>query len=111
MAEVSPATLRALLEDERARLREQLDQMGYGPKGLDYDEGFADSGQVTAERGEVEAVAGSLLETLGEIEHALDKFDAGSYGICENCGKPISEPRLEAKPAARYCIDCASSRR
>jgi RNA polymerase-binding transcription factor DksA len=112
MAEVSPSTLRAQLEHERDRLAAQLEQMGYrGPQGLEFDGGFADSGQVTAERGEVEALAGSLLETLTEIEHALEKIGTGTYGICENCGKPISEARLEANPAARYCIDCASARR
>jgi RNA polymerase-binding transcription factor DksA len=38
----------------------------------------------------------------------LDKLTKGSYGICEDCGAPIAEARLEAKPAARYCIACAA---
>ena len=77
-------------------------QMGHGAGGsLDFDDGFADSGQVTAERGEVDALAGSLLETLQEIEDALIKFDDGTYGTCESCGNPIAEARLEAMPAAR----------
>jgi len=112
MAEGTHAALRAQLEDERGRLQSQLEQMGYGgPKALDYDEGFADSGQVTAERGEAEALAGSLLETLRDIEEALAKFEAGTYGKCENCGQPIAEARLEAMPAARLCMNCASQRR
>ncbi len=85
--------------------------MGHGGTGLSFDEGFADSGQVTAERGEVEALANSLIETLTEVEHALEKFDQGTYGVCENCGAEIPEVRLEAKPAARLCINCASARR
>jgi RNA polymerase-binding transcription factor DksA len=76
-----------------------------------YDEGFADSGQVTAERGEVQALAGSLQETLQDIDDALSKLEAGTYGQCENCGQPIAEPRLEAMPMARLCIKCASQRR
>lgn len=111
MAEVTNATQRAQLEEERARLRGQLEQMGHFGTGMSFDEGFADSGQVTAERGEVEALANSLVETLTEIEDALKKFDDGTYGVCENCGNPIPEVRLEAKPAARLCIDCASARR
>ena len=82
--------------------------------GLDsgtYDEGFADSGQVTAERGEVDALVGSLRDTLSDIDEALTKLDDGTYGICENCSRPIGEPRLEAMPAARLCIACASARR
>jgi DnaK suppressor protein len=111
MAEVTNATQRAQLEEERARIRGQLEQMGHFGQGMSFDEGFADSGQVTAERGEVEALANSLVETLTEIEDALKKFDEGTFGVCENCGNPIPEARLEAKPAARLCIDCASARR
>jgi RNA polymerase-binding transcription factor DksA len=78
---------------------------------LDFDEGFADSGQVTAERGEVDALAGSLLENLREVEAALAKLEAGTYGRCETCGNAIAEARLEAMPSARQCIACASVRR
>jgi DnaK suppressor protein len=41
----------------------------------------------------------------------LGKFAAGTYGLCESCGEPIAEARLEAMPAARLCITCASKRR
>jgi RNA polymerase-binding transcription factor DksA len=109
MAETLHPTLRDQLQEERARLLDQLRQMGLGPGGkLDFDDGFADSGQVTAERAEVEALGGTLLDTLREIEDALRKFDEGTYGRCESCGNPITEARLEAMPAARLCIDCAS---
>ena len=112
MADTTHASLRDQLEEERTRLRDPLRQLGRGPDAeLDFDEGFADSGQVTAERGEVDALAGKLLETLREIDDALAKFDAGTYGRCESCGQPIAEARLEAMPAARYCITCASKRR
>jgi DnaK suppressor protein len=66
---------------------------------------------VTAERGEVEALSGSLLEALGEVERALSKLETGSYGRCEACGGEIGPARLEAMPAARLCIACASERR
>jgi len=106
------ATLRDRLQEERDRLLDQLRQMGVGPGGrLDFDDGFADSGQVTAERGEVEALGGTLLDALREIEDALGKFDTGTYGLCESCGNQIAEARLEAMPAARLCINCASRRR
>jgi DnaK suppressor protein len=111
MADVTNPTQRAHLEEERARIRGQLEQMGHYGTGMSFDEGFADSGQVTAERGEVEALANSLVETLTEVEHALEKFDSGTYGVCERCGAPIPDARLEAKPAARLCIDCASAPR
>jgi DnaK suppressor protein len=102
--------LRALLEQERDELRSQLTELGFGDVGLTYDSNFADSSQVTAERGEAEALANKLKETLDEVENALAKMGKGTYGQCEDCGKQISVARLEAKPAARYCIDCASKR-
>jgi len=112
MPDLPLATLRAQLEDEQTRVQAQLAQVSHGRSGsLAFDEGFADSGQVTAERGEVEALAGTLTETLQDIEDALAKFDAGTYGTCEQCGKEIQPARLEAMPAARLCIACASSRR
>jgi RNA polymerase-binding protein DksA len=102
---------RALLEEERAQLRDKLAELGFGDGGgLSYDANFADSSQVTAERGEAETLALQLREALAEVEHALDKLTRGTYGLCESCGKPIAPARLEAKPAARTCIDCASKR-
>jgi RNA polymerase-binding transcription factor DksA len=97
------------LTAERERVWVQLTELGIERDS--FDEGFADSGQVTAERGEVEALVGTLRDTLNEIDLALSKFDEGTYGRCEVCGGPIPEVRLEAKPAARMCIDCASKRR
>ena len=51
----------------------------------------------------------SLLERveaeLADVEHALRRLDEGTYGICEACGKPIGEARLEAQPAARFCLE------
>jgi DnaK suppressor protein len=100
---------RAVLTAERERLTSELAAMGIDR--ATFDDGFADSGQVTAERGEVDALVGSLRETLSDIDNALAKIDAGTYGICERCGRPIGEDRLEAMPAARLCIECASARR
>src|SRR3954452_4815720 len=99
--------LRSTLETERDTLRNQLADLGFGDgeAGLEYDSNFADSSQVTAERGEAEVIATKLRETLNEVERALAKFDHGTYGRCEGCGEPIPEARLEAKPAARYCIN------
>jgi RNA polymerase-binding transcription factor DksA len=111
MSDATLADRRAALEDERGHLRHQLADLGYGDEGrLDYDQNFADSSQVTAERGEAEALAKQLNETLAEVEDALARMDSGNYGICESCGKPIAPDRLEAKPAARLCFDCASKR-
>jgi DnaK suppressor protein len=108
-ADATIQELRATLGEERESLRQQLAELGHGAKGLDYDPNFADSSQVTAERGENEALVIKLVEALNDVEHALGKFAADTYGVCEGCGQPISPARLEAKPEARLCIDCAAA--
>jgi RNA polymerase-binding protein DksA len=47
---------------------------------------------------------------LASIDAALERIDEGTYGICTNCGQPISEERLGALPWAELCIDCARLR-
>ena len=100
---------RQLLEDEQRRLQAELTEIGYGEDGgLHSDPNFADSSQVTAERGEAEALAGQLRESLDEVALALARLENGSYGRCEVCGVAIQSARLEAMPATRYCINHAN---
>ncbi len=97
-----------VLESERLRLLAQLDELGFGPNGqLTYDTNFADSSQVTAERGEAERLAADLHESLTDVDDALGRLQEGTYGRCERCGNQIAEARLEAMPTARRCLDCA----
>src|SRR4051812_46819281 len=104
-------SLRASLEDERTRLRAQLLGQAPGDVGAaDFDENFADSGQVAAEQGEQRALVNQLTDALADVDRALAKMDDGTYGTCEVCGKEIAEARLEAMPATRWCIDHASGR-
>ena len=111
LSEATLSDLRASLEQERSDLRARLAEMGLLSGGeLSFDQNFADSSQVTAERGEVEALAGNLRESLTDVEAALVKLDNGTFGVCEGCGQPIAPDRLEAKPAARLCMECASKR-
>jgi DnaK suppressor protein len=109
MADTTYASRRAQLTAERERVINQLGELGVDRS--TFDEGFADSGQVTAERGEVQALIGTLRDTLQEIDAALAKIDRGAYGECESCGDRIADARLEAMPAARLCMSCASKRR
>jgi RNA polymerase-binding protein DksA len=99
-------TLRQSLETERDQLQRQLGELG----GVDYDENFADSGQVAAEQGENRTMVNQLTDALSEVQRALGRLDEGTYGTCEVCGKEIAENRLEAMPATRYCIEHANSR-
>ena len=49
-------------------------------------------------------------ENLQRIDEALRKLDEGTYGICEDCGEPISDQRLKILPFAIYCTDCQERR-
>lgn len=109
-AELSDATessLRGRLEEEAGQLQSQLRELGRDESSLDYDDNFADSGQVAAEQGENQALASRLREQLDDVELALGKLDDGNYGRCEICGTQIGEARLEVMPAARFCIEHA----
>ena len=105
------SAFREELEAQRTSLRRELGELGYGSEGLSYDPNFADSSQVTAERGETEALATTLTTNLLDVEHAIEKIDAGTYGTCESCHGEIAVARIEAMPAARFCISCAAKRR
>jgi RNA polymerase-binding transcription factor DksA len=107
VAQKSLDGLRAELVAERDGLRRQLEDLGVSGDGFSFDEGFADSGQVAAEQGETRMLAATLTEQLRDVERALDKLDEGEYGRCEECGAEIAQPRLEAMPATRYCIQHA----
>ncbi len=52
------------------------------------------------------AVEKQVRDHLAEVEHALDKFEKGTYGLCDSCGQPIATDRLEALPQASLCVNC-----
>jgi RNA polymerase-binding transcription factor DksA len=101
------ASVRAELEQEREQLSAQLRELGRDESSLTFDDNFADSGQVAAEQGENLALAAQLRDQLDDVEAALARLDAGTYGTCEVCGRPIGEARLEVMPATRFCIEHA----
>jgi RNA polymerase-binding protein DksA len=111
---VDPETTERLhkeLVEEREQLREQLRDLGVNPDDptsleLQFDQGFADSAQITAERNRVLSIAQGLRANLDDVEHALRRMDDGTYGTCERCGREIALERLEAVPFARLCIEC-----
>lgn len=100
--------VRDALEAERARLEGQVEHLAADGDGTtDFDEGFADSGQVAAEKGEARSLAASLREQLDDVQEALTALDEGRYGLCEVCGDTIADARLEAMPTTRRCIQHA----
>ena len=105
MASPDLSASRAVLDTERADLVRQLEELSADGAAADLDENFADSAQVTAEQVENRTLAASLRDQLDDVEHALERIDAGTYGTCEVCDQPVAPARLEAMPSTRFCID------
>lgn len=51
-----------------------------------------------------------IIGQLAKVEHALHKFDQGTYGLCDICGQPIEPARLEALPQASLCLSCKEAK-
>jgi len=107
---------RARLDEERTRLGAIRD--GFVADGLtseseaeslgelsNMDQHQADVGTETFLREADLSILEQVQAELADVEHALQRLDDGTYGTCEACGKPIDESRLEALPAARFCLD------
>ena len=70
------------------------------------EDGFGEGDTVNVERDRLTVVASDAQAKVAEIDAALSRADAGTYGTCEACGNPIPEARLEALPEATLCVAC-----
>jgi DnaK suppressor protein len=66
----------------------------------------ADTGTKAFEREQEMALNQNALDLLEQGERALARIDAGTYGVCESCGKAIGKARLLAFPRATLCVEC-----
>ena len=106
--------MRRLLEVERETYERQAKQlraeadslvMDLDPGDVQFDEESGEGDTIAVERGRDLALAAQAIEMIQEIDHALAKFDHGTYGICEVSGEPIPQERLEAIPWAREKVE------
>jgi RNA polymerase-binding transcription factor DksA len=74
------------------------------------DEHDVEGASVGFERARVAALADAERRRLSDLDDALARLDAGTYGVCQSCGMPIPPERLEALPAATRCVACATAR-
>lgn len=116
------ARARKLLDGEVARVRRLMSEVrdgggcaasesDSGSELSHYDQHQADVGTETFEREKDLAILESLERELAELEAALRRVDAGTYGRCEACGEEITPERLEVHPAARFCTEHEPRRR
>ncbi|MFF9122019.1 TraR/DksA family transcriptional regulator [Streptomyces sp. NPDC014889] len=110
LEEVSEA--RAELESEMERLSTEITSSEESLAGLMRDSGDgagddeADTGSKNITREHEMALAANAREMLTQTERALQRLDAGTYGLCENCGNPIGKARMQAFPRATLCVEC-----
>ncbi|MFE0647733.1 TraR/DksA C4-type zinc finger protein [Streptomyces sp. NPDC059534] len=102
---------RSSLQAEVLRLRSELVHSQEELTGLMRDSGDgagddqADTGTKNITREHELALAANAREMLEQTEHALERLDAGTYGLCEVCGKPIGKARMQAFPRATLCVE------
>jgi DnaK suppressor protein len=104
--------LRQRLKEERDRLVKQLEQnrasapaVGETKEGSPYgkkEEGASEAFELEKRL----ALEKRLMGTLAEVEHALQKFEKGTYGVCDMCGQSVEIARLEVLPQANLCLNC-----
>jgi RNA polymerase-binding protein DksA len=100
--------LRAQLERDIAIKDHQVAEDG---DDLDPERGgvsnhMADDANETAEQETMLTLRGTAERQLAHVNEALEHIEAGNYGTCSNCGKPINPARLDALPFSTLCIDC-----
>ncbi|XMN09627.1 TraR/DksA family transcriptional regulator [Streptomyces griseobrunneus] len=102
---------RTLLTSETMRLRSELEASGAALAGLMRDSGDgagddeADTGTKNITREHELSLAANAQEMLEQTERALARLEAGTYGLCEICGKPIGKARMQAFPRATLCVE------
>ena len=106
------AEVRAELEAEAAGLRAEIGQAEsqiaarLGDAVAEAGDDEADASSKLFEREHELALTHNTRELLEQTEHALARIEAGTYGVCESCGKPIGKARLLAFPRATLCVEC-----
>jgi RNA polymerase-binding transcription factor len=99
------AAQRAATQERIAALEAQVAAIVETASASSGDDEHDPEGQTVAyDRAQAQALLGRARADLAEIDAAFERLDAGTYGVCEVCGRPIPGERLEARPAARRCV-------
>ena len=106
--------IRRLLEERRDRNRERVAALAERPE-LGTAQGFGKrigDGTTEAISRLTDIGVGSSLESaVDRTERALAKLEEGTYGICDTCGEPIGQGRIQVMPDSVLCVACAAGQR
>lgn len=75
------------------------------------DEHDPEGATLAFERAHLESLLDKARSRLEDLDQMSERLREGTYGVCENCGRPIAFERLKARPVARTCIECAAHKR
>jgi len=103
--DIDPDAIRSALETERARLLGEVAETITAPGQMTYGSQAAAASQVFEQQRDL-ALRDRATGHLALVDAALARLDAGTYGPCLRCGKPVPAERLEALPWAAYDIEC-----
>ena len=99
--------LKRKLEEERARLKEEIERLGVREQERPgYGNHMADDATGVFEQTRNLSLSESLEDTRKRVNEALERFDKGSYGGCEDCGREIEWGRLKVLPYTSLCVEC-----
>jgi RNA polymerase-binding transcription factor DksA len=73
------------------------------------DEHDPEGSTIAFERSQASTLLAAARDHLADVDAALARIAAGTYGSCERCGRPVARDRLLARPTARTCISCAAA--
>ena len=96
------------LQSERERTLLQLARVRQILKS-EIDPDTEDGASDLEEHEHAAALVPSLEQKLKTIDHALQRVQQGTYGLCERCGQPIDPARLEIVPEATFCMPCKTT--
>lgn len=99
-------------KDTEAKIEHYRNRLSENPANFEEGNKFAyhiaDEGTDAMEREKESMMYAREERTLRDVDAALDRIEAGDYGKCENCGKRISDERLESVPVTTLCAKCVN---
>ncbi|MEW2356604.1 TraR/DksA C4-type zinc finger protein [Spirillospora sp. NPDC029432] len=105
LAEVR-AALAAQITALEAEIAASTTQIAEGDAADGAGDDQADTGAKTYEREHELSLTYNSRDLLAQTERAVQRIDAGTYGICESCARPVGKARLQAFPRATLCVSC-----
>jgi DnaK suppressor protein len=117
LAKTTLQRFRKRLEEEKTRLEEQIEdyereleeaRLTESSSDRSPDPGNAEASSMKLEYAKELSIEQNSIDLLSKVNRALERIEAGTYGICESCGKAIPVERLDVLPYSTVCVECAS---